>query len=639
MPSPREPLGILIVDDDDQMRKTIGDILALKGYASLAAPSGRLGLEVARSVPRPLAIALVDLRLPDMDGMELVSELRAISDATEIVVLTGNATIDSAVRALREQSYDYLIKPVQPARLLESIERAGERWQRRRAEAAMRESEDRLRRIFEHVSDALFITDDTGRIIDANPAAAAFTGCTLDDLRGRSLRDLLQAAPLDASQPPAAGAARAMRLTGELRIRGTDGALRIVDTRFAEFAPGLVVHTVRDLTPQRRLEEELHHSQKMDAIGRLAGGVAHDFNNILTAIGCVSELVLASLDASDARRAEIEEIRRAARRAAALTRQLLAFSRKQVLQPRVFDLVHVVEDIERMLHRLIGEDVHLTTEIPSHLWPVRADPGQLEQVIMNLAINARDAMPNGGELAIVAANVSLTAPQPHEHGVVVPGEYVVLRVRDTGSGMNAATRAQIFEPFFTTKPPGKGTGLGLSTAYGVVKQSGGHIVVESEVGVGTTFLIYLPRADSSAVIVDTPDTPAPDPNRTATILLVEDDQAIRTLARRILAGDGYVVLEAPDGEQAVRTAEAHGAMIDMLLTDVVLQGMNGRELADRLRVAQPHLTVLFMSGYTDDEIVHRGVLDLRHSFLPKPFTPAELRRKIREVLGRPAAVT
>ncbi|HEX6965520.1 MAG TPA: response regulator [Gemmatimonadaceae bacterium] len=633
MRSSPEPLGVLIVDDDVQMSRTIGDVLSLHGYLPTAVASGRHGLEHVRSTSMPPAIALVDLRLPDMDGIELVAELRAISDTVEIVVLTGNASVDSAVRAMREQSYDYLIKPVQPDRLLQSIERAGERWQRRRAEAAMRESEERLRRIFEHVSDALFITDDAGRIIDANPAASELTARGRGALIGSLLRDVLQLVPPDASER---AAARDVPLSGELRIRGSDDSVCIVDARAAAFAPGLVVHTVRDLTPQRRLEEELHHSQKMDAIGRLAGGVAHDLNNILTSIGCASELVLASLDAPDARRGEIEEITKAARRAGALTRQLLAFSRKQVLQPRVIDLIDVVADVERMLRRLIGEDIELDVRLPSRLWPVRADRSQLEQVVMNLAVNARDAMPDGGRLAIHAENVRVTTPRRHEHGVVAPAEYVVLRVSDTGCGMDAGVRAKIFEPFFTTKPPGKGTGLGLSTVYGIIAQSGGQVVVESEVGAGTTFLIYLPRSDAP-VGTAAAEEASPTRQRTATILVVEDDDAIRTLARRILTGSGHNVLEAANSEQALRIAEAQAPAIDLLVTDVVLSGMNGRELADRLRANHRGLTVLYMSGYTDDEIVHRGVRDLQHSFLSKPFTPNELRRKIQEVLGHPVA--
>jgi PAS domain S-box-containing protein len=636
-----DTLPILIVDDDRHMLRTLGDILRLRGYPSLVASSARQGLELARSAPSPLAIALIDLGLPDMDGLELVSAVRRISPNTQVLILTGNASVDSAVRALRENSYDYLIKPVAPDQLVSSIERAGERWQRRRAEAARQDSEERLRRIFEHVSDALFITDAAGHVTDANRAAAELTGIALRELQAgtRTLAAVLgveDPGAHPAVSSPASDSTGSDALSGELRVRHANGTTQVVDVRAATFAPGLVVHTVRDLTNERRLEEELHHSQKMEAIGRLAGGVAHDFNNVLTTIGVVSQLVLETLDTQDERRTDMQDILAATRRAAGLTRQLLAFSRKQIMQPRVLDLAEVVSGMERMLGRLIGEDVELSTTVDNGLWTVRADPGQLEQVIMNLGVNARDAMPDGGRLLIAAENLTLHVPRPHENGVVPAGDYVLLRVADTGCGMDPGTQARMFEPFFTTKAPGKGTGLGLSTVYGIIKQSGGHLVVHSTVDAGTEFVLYLPRTVATPVAGSAREDITTVAAGRATILLVEDDTSIRALTHRILTANGYQVLDAASGERALAILGDRAATIDLLVTDVVLPGMSGRELADRLRAINPGTRVLYMSGYTDDEVVHRGVMDLSRGLLVKPFTANELTRKIHAVLSRPA---
>ncbi|MGQ0714298.1 MAG: response regulator [Gemmatimonadaceae bacterium] len=625
-----DPLPILVVDDDRQMVRTIGDILRLSGYLPEAALTGKQGLEVAERV-RP-AIALVDLRLPDMDGIELVARLHSLSELTQVVILTGNASLESAVRALREQSYDYLIKPVQPERLLDSVGRAGDRWQRRNAELAMRDSEERLRRIFEHVSDALLITDDARNIIDANAAACELTGLGIERLRSSRLNEVLPDASADAACDglPSTLSVR----QGERRLRGRDGAVRIVDVRETAFTPGLLVHSIRDLTSQRQLEEELHQSQKMDAIGRLAGGVAHDFNNLLTAITCYSDVLLTTFDASDERCEDVREILKASRRAAALTGQLLAFSRKQILQPTQLDLNAVVTDIEKMLRRVIGEDVRLETALDPALWLVRADKGQIDQVLLNLVVNARDAMPNGGPLRIATRNAVLTAPLPHAHGIVDPGEYVTLEVSDAGTGIAPAVLPHLFEPFFTTKGPGKGTGLGLSTVYGVLRQSDGHIEVRSALGQGTTFVLYFPR-ETAAIQTPADDTPAPVAETSgATILLAEDDASVRELVRSMLTKKGYVVLCASDGEQALDMAAKHGGTIDLLLTDVVLPGLSGREVAERLHAEHPDLRVLYMSGYTDDAILRRGVLTQRSSLIQKPFSAADLMSRVGELLAQ-----
>jgi two-component system, cell cycle sensor histidine kinase and response regulator CckA len=628
-----EPLPILVVDDDRQMLRTIADILRLSGYSPEAAMTAGQGLELAARMPVPPAIALVDLRLPDMDGFELVTRLHSLSELTQVVILTGNASIESAVRALREQSYDYLIKPVQPERLLDSVGRAGDRWQRRNAEVAMRDSEERLRRIFEHVGDALLITDDARRIIDANAAACELTGLSIEQLRSSTLHEVLP----DAAEPATDGRFPGVSpRQGERRLRGRDGQVRIVDVRETEFAPGLSVHSMRDLTSQRQLEEELHHSQKMDAIGRLAGGVAHDFNNLLTAITCYSDVLLTTFEESDERCEDLREIQKAARRAAALTGQLLAFSRKQILQPRALDLNAVVADIEKMLRRVIGEDMRLATELDPAPWTVRADPGQLGQVLLNLVVNARDAMPNGGVLRIRTGNVRLASPHPHAHGVVDAGEYVTLEVSDSGTGIDAAVLPHLFEPFFTTKGPGKGTGLGLSTVYGVLRQSDGHIEVKSSPGQGTTFVLYFPRESEETVQVVDEKTTASSNGRSATILLVEDDAPVRELVRMMLTKKGYDVLCASDGEQALTMAGEHRGRIDLLVTDVVLPGLNGREVAERLRAARPEVTVLYMSGYTDDAILRRGVLTQRSSLIQKPFSAGDLTNRVSELLAVPS---
>jgi PAS domain S-box-containing protein len=393
------------------------------------------------------------------------------------------------------------------------------------------------------------------------------------------------------------------------------------------------VDNVRLLNLEREKEEQLRQSQKMEAVGQLAGGIAHDFNNLLTAITGYSELTLRRLQAEDPLYRNVTEIKKAGERAASLTRQLLAFSRKQVLQPKVLALNSIISEVEKMLSRLIGEDIELRTVLEPQLGSIKADPGQIEQVLLNLAVNARDAMPHGGKLTIETGNVYLDGEYAKQHIAVNPGHYVMLAVSDSGTGMDEKTQARIFEPFFTTKEAGKGTGLGLSTVYGIVKQSGGNIWVYSEVGRGTSFKVYLPHVDEGAQEYKRSAEPEDALQGTEMILLAEDEEMVRKLAREVLEMYGYKVLEAANGGAALLICERHQEPIDLLITDVIMPEMGGRELADRLSQLRPEMKVLYMSGYTDNAIVHQGVLDEGANFIQKPFSPQTLASKVREVLG------
>ena len=508
--------------------------------------------------------------------------------------------------------------------------------ERKRTEEQLHESERKYRLLFETNPEPMFVYDfETLRILAVNDAAITRYGYSEREFLERTIRDIRSPddqARLDEElgRRPDEGAVR----TG-VRHRAKDGKLFEVDlvTRPLEFAGRRArLILAHDVTAQRQLEEQLRQSQKMEAVGQLAGGIAHDFNNLLTAILGSTQLLLNNMPSGDPRREDAEEIRHAGQRAAELTRQLLAFSRRQVLAPKVLELNAVVGNMDRMLRRLLGEDVELVTSLDPTAGAVNADPGQLEQVLLNLAVNARDAMPGGGRLSIETTRLALHEEHLERRHRLPPGDYACLVVTDTGVGMDEATQAHLFEPFFTTKEVGKGTGLGLATVYGIVKQSGGYIWVYSEPRRGTTVKVYLPRVPGAS------EAPAPAPPARAarggneTVLLVEDAAPVRALARRSLEACGYRVLDASDGPSALELSARHAAGIDLLVTDVVMPGMSGRELAERLAPQRPEMKVLYTSGYTDDAMVRQGVLNAGVAFLQKPFVPDMLARKVREVL-------
>jgi two-component system cell cycle sensor histidine kinase/response regulator CckA len=419
------------------------------------------------------------------------------------------------------------------------------------------------------------------------------------------------------------------------RHRKKDGSIITVevtahDFDFEQRSARLVL--ANDVTERLRLEEQLRQSQKMEAIGRLAGGVAHDFNNMLSVILSYGEILLADMKPGEPMRDEVEEIRKAGKRAADLTRQLLMFSRQQVLEPKVLDLNEILSGMEKMLQRILGADVDLVTMPASSLGRVRVDRSSIEQVIMNLAVNARDAMPTGGRLTMETSNVVLDDAYARSHLGAAAGRYVMLAITDTGTGMDQATLARIFEPFFTTKEVGKGTGLGLSTVFGITQQCGGGVWAESEPGKGTTFKVYLPRVDSEAEAANRLEAQPTSSRGAETILLVEDDDQVRAVARGILRRHGYHVIDARNAGEALLSAEKHAGRIHLLLSDVVMPQMSGPELAKRLAGTRPEMKVLCMSGYTDDSIVRHGVIEARFAFIQKPITPETLSKRVREVL-------
>jgi PAS domain S-box-containing protein len=524
---------------------------------------------------------------------------------------------------------------------------------RRSAEQALRESEARYRHVVANAPGMVyqfvyrpdgtrgytFVSEGARELFGVEPAAALEDPDALLNIVHPDDREELQLKARDVALESGD-----FHWEGRIILPSREERFVKVVARDQRMADGSVLSDglVVDVTKQRQLEAQLRHAQKMEAVGRLAGGVAHDFNNLLTVIKASTSFLLEELDLADPRREDARHVADAAERAVALTRQLLTFSRKQMLEPRVLEVNSVVDNLRPMLARLIGEDVSVQVKLAESAGSVKADVGQLEQVLINLAVNARDAMPDGGHLTIETAEVTIDERTALAHGrreecAVLSGSYVMLAVSDTGTGMSPEVQARIFEPFYTTKDVGKGTGLGLSTVYGVVKQSGGHLWVYSELGQGTVFKLYFPRLAEAATASHkrAPEIPA---GGTETVLLVEDEEAVRQLARRILERKGYRVLESRNGREALAQATVYGDEIQIILTDVVMPELGGRGLVEQLTEARPNAAVIYMSGYTDDEVLRRGMLEPGSTFIQKPFNPSTLLRMVREALDHQRSV-
>ena len=580
-------------------------------------------------------IYLTDYRLGEHNGLDLVRLVAASGYKGLAIMLTGKGGRPVDIEATLAGASDYLAKDSVTSVLLERSMRHA--LERKQAAEALQLSEERYRDIVENAHDFIYSHDLKGNYTSINKAGEQLTGYTREEALTMNFVQTVAPDFVDRAREMMAG-----RFAGEkgaaydLEIVAKDGRHIAVEINtklvLRDGAPVGLQGTARDVTERKELEEQLRQSQKMEAIGRLAGGIAHDFNNLLTAITGYSELSMQRLADEDPLFGNLQEIKKAGDRAASLTRQLLAFSRKQVLQPKVLDLNLVVSDLERMLTRLIGENIELCTLLEPKLASIKVDPGQIEQIIMNLAVNARDAMPQGGKLTIETRNVLVDDEYARRHIAVTPGPFVMLAVSDSGSGIDSQTQSRIFEPFFTTKEVGKGTGLGLSTVYGIVKQSGGNIWVHSEVGLGTTFTIYLPSTEENLQTYKRESGNERGFRGTETVLITEDEEVVRKLACQVLRMHGYKLLEAADGSEALLICESHLAPIDLLITDVVMPGMSGPELASRLTELRPESKVLLMSGYTDSAIVHHGVLEGGANFIQKPFSTEALAIKVREVL-------
>jgi PAS domain S-box-containing protein len=649
-----EAVNVLIVEDlPSDAELTEREIRRTLGACEFRRVETREAYLAALDASCP-ALIVSDFKLPQFDGLSALRLALKQCPDVPFIIVTGSMNEDTAVECMKAGAWDYVIKG-HIKRLGPAVESALKRQRvllgNKRAEHALEASKTRYRRLFEAARDGILILDaNTGRIVDVNPFLMELTGYSRDEFLEKHLWEIGPFKDTAASRIAFAELqARKHVRYEDLPLRTRDG--REIDVEFVSHvypvdSQDVIQCNIRDITARKRaetervkLEEQLRGAQRMEAIGLLAGGVAHDFNNLLSVILCCTEFAMERVRGDDCAREELLEVKKAGERAVALTRQLLAFSRKQVLQPAVLNLNHIAARVEKMLHRILGEDIDYVQVLAPNLGAIRADPGQIEQVLMNLVVNARDAMPDGGKLTIETHNADLDEDYAARHVSVKPGPYIQLAVSDTGCGMDKKTQARIFEPFFTTKEKGKGTGLGLSTVYGIVKQSGGNIWVYSEPGQGTTFKIYLPRDLSSPLTATSSRLAAiaAPPTGTETILVVEDEEAILGIAKRILREAGYTVLTATNPSEALLTCDSHQGQVHLVLSDVVMPQMGGRVLAERLALDRPGIKVLYMSGYADEAIVHHGTLDPGTNFIAKPFSAAALNRKVRQVLDSETA--
>ena len=673
-----EPINILLIEDDSENARMIRELLTEAGTTMFTLNwVDRLSIGLKQLAKGGVDLILLDLGLPDSQGFDTFTRIYDQAQQLPILVLTGNGDEMLAAMVMQAGAQDYLIKgQINVNILIKAIKYAIER---KGLEKVLQKSHQELeQRVAERTSelsrvnaelcteiakhkqarDELQKEKEKFRVLtDESPLGVSlisekgeynYVNRKFVEMFGYTLKEIptgrewfKKAYPDNEYRNKAISAWIATvkeTKTGQTSIliytvTCKDGSKKVIQFLPVKMDTGEQIVIYEDVTAQGKLKAQLIQSQKMEAIGRLAGGVAHDFNNIITVINNLAQLALMTLKQADPLRKDLEEIKKAGDRAASLTCQLLAFSRKQVLQPRVLDLNGVIIDMNSMINRLIGEDVEMKTILASELGRIKADQGQIEQVIMNLVINARDAMAGAGKITIETASIYLDEAYACGHGVELkPGPHVMLRISDTGIGMDTKIKSHIFEPFFTTKEKRGGTGLGLSTIYGIVKQTGGWIWVYSEPGHGTTFKVYLPEIVSKAEPGKRVPAPFKVLDGSETVLVVEDDKTILNLVRKILKMYGYNVLEAQDGEDALKVSEAHEDPIHLMLTDVVMPGMNGRELAERIRLLYPNTKVLFMSGYTDDAISHLGVLEPGMEFIEKPFSPESLALKVRKTL-------